>query len=299
MKQKTKWERKCPNCNKLIIYKNKKYYNNSIKNNRTCVECRIIKTKIPLIRKKCKTCKKVFYIKKIKQKYCCRKCYHLSNDVILKNKQRQNCINNCVSKIKLYGQWNVGKHLSIAHKEKIGLSNKNKVVTENTKLKISKSLMGHFVSENTKQKLKIALFEFNKGKTYEEIYGKIRTIEEIKKRSKPRSIETRRRQRLAAIKRIELNKNNGNQISPNYNKNSIPILEQKAKELEITDLQHAENGGEFYLKELGYWADGYSKEKNIWIEIDEKYHEKQKEKDKQRQKEIEEFLKCKFIRIKC
>lgn len=109
--------------------------------------------------------------------------------------------------------------------------------------------------------------------------------------------KSKQKMRLSAIERI--NKTYG-QISPNYNKKSIPILEQKAKELEITDLQHAENGGEFYIPELGYWADGYSKEKNIWIEVDEKYHrsKRQQNKDKTRQKEIKEFLGCKFIRLK-
>jgi len=103
--------------------------------------------------------------------------------------------------------------------------------------------------------------------------------------------------RLAAIKRIERTVYNGGQMSPNYNPNSIPILEAKALEFGITDLQHAENGGEFYIKDLGYWVDGYSKEKNIVFEYDEKHHKYVKEKDAKRQKIIEEHLNCIFIRI--
>ena len=64
---------------------------------------------------------------------------------------------------------------------------------------------------------------------------------------------------------------------------------QKAKELGITDLQHAQNGGEHYVKELGYWLDGYSPEKNIVIEYYEDRHRRQVEKDNQRQKEIMEL----------
>jgi hypothetical protein len=108
---------------------------------------------------------------------------------------------------------------------------------------------------------------------------------------------TKCKMRKSAIKRVE---NMIGQISPNYNLKSIILIEQKAQTLGITDLQHAENGGEFYIKELGYWVDGYSLEKNIVIEVDEKYHQskRQQNKDKLRQKEIIEFLRCKFIRLK-
>ena len=76
------------------------------------------------------------------------------------------------------------------------------------------------------------------------------------------------------------------------------FAQAKAKELGITDLQHAENGGEYHIKELGYWVDGYSEEKNIVIEYYESFHEKQKERDERRKQEIIEFLGCKFIEIK-
>ena len=100
--------------------------------------------------------------------------------------------------------------------------------------------------------------------------------------------------RLTTLKNI---KNRHGQIMPNYNPSSIPILEAKAKELGITDLQHAENGGEFNIKELGYWVDGYSKEKNIVLEHYEKWHNRQKEKDVHRKEEIISFLNCDFVEI--
>jgi hypothetical protein len=69
-----------------------------------------------------------------------------------------------------------------------------------------------------------------------------------------------------------------------------------------TYIQHAENDGEFHIKELGYWVDGYDKENNIVYEWDEHRHfdvyGMLTPKDIQRQKEIEEHLHCKFIRIK-
>lgn len=113
----------------------------------------------------------------------------------------------------------------------------------------------------------------------------------------------RKKQRLITLKKIEEQIGRGGQIIPSYNMSSISILEEKAKELGITDLQHAENGGEYYIKELGYFVDGYSKEKNIVIEYDEKHHFDENgnlcEKDIIRQCEIETLLGCKFIRIRC
>lgn len=101
--------------------------------------------------------------------------------------------------------------------------------------------------------------------------------------------------RLSVIKNI--NERIG-QFFPNYNPSSILILEEKAKELGITDLQHAENGGEFYIKELGYWVDGYSPIKNVVIEYYEKEHKHKKERDRRRKREIIDCLGCDFIEIK-
>lgn len=60
------------------------------------------------------------------------------------------------------------------------------------------------------------------------------------------------------------------------------------------------NGGEYYIRELGYWVDGYDEINNTVYEFDEKYHiiKSQSRKDINRQEEIEKHLKCKFIRIK-
>ena len=53
---------------------------------------------------------------------------------------------------------------------------------------------------------------------------------------------------------------------------------------------------------MGYWVDGYDKENNIILEIDESHHfdiyGNLIEKGIIRQKEIENFLSCKFIRLK-
>ena len=108
------------------------------------------------------------------------------------------------------------------------------------------------------------------------------------------------RKRLKRIEVISRNKFEGNQVFPSYNKKGCKIFDKISEENNIT-IQHALNGGEYYIVELGYWLDGYDKNNNIVYEFDEKYHFKNgklKEKDINRQKEIENHLGCKFIRIK-
>jgi len=109
----------------------------------------------------------------------------------------------------------------------------------------------------------------------------------------------KRIQRLKRIKEISINQYNGNQIIPSFNKKACKLFDNISKE-KNTHIQHAMNGGEYYIKELGYWVDGYDKENNTVYEFDEKHHftVKQQKKDKIRQKEIINLLECKFIRIK-
>ena len=133
------------------------------------------------------------------------------------------------------------------------------------------------------------------------MFGKHHTEESINKMCNRRvTPETRKKLRLAYKKRLERICTNG-QISPFYNPGSIPIIEQYGTEHGY-NFQHAENGGEFYIKELGYWVDGYDEEKNVVIEYDEKHHfgfnDKLNTKDVHRQNEIIKEKNCKFIRIK-
>lgn len=109
---------------------------------------------------------------------------------------------------------------------------------------------------------------------------------------------SKKKQRISTLKYIE--SMNG-QLAPRYNINSIPIIEQYGKEHGY-NFQHAENGGEYHIKELGYFIDGYDKKNNVVIEIDEPHHfdsnGELRENDKIRQREITKYLGCKFIRIK-
>jgi len=118
-----------------------------------------------------------------------------------------------------------------------------------------------------------------------------------------RTDEWRKNLRLATIGRIKkLYSEHGEDIVvfPNFNPNACKLIEQYGKENGY-NFQHALNGGEHHIKELCYWVDGYDKEKNVVIEIDESHHfdscGKLRECDIRRQTEIENFLNCKFIRL--
>lgn len=105
------------------------------------------------------------------------------------------------------------------------------------------------------------------------------------------------------LKKIELIKNNlknGYQLAPAFNTKACQIFDDISKQKNI-HIQHAMNGGEYYISKLGYWLDGYDIINNIAYEYDEKAHfinGQLKPKDLIRQNEIEKYLKCEFIRIK-
>lgn len=114
---------------------------------------------------------------------------------------------------------------------------------------------------------------------------------------KKHSPSTKRKQRLKRIESL----NNKHPLFPGYNPFACQAIDQFGKENGY-EFQHAENGGEYFIKELGYWVDGYDKNKNVVIEYDEAHHfdknGKLRGRDVERQKEIEEYLQCTFLRIK-
>jgi hypothetical protein len=125
--------------------------------------------------------------------------------------------------------------------------------------------------------------------------------EKISKALKGRvfSLEHRKKLRLISIEKLNEKLENGFQLIPNYNPKACILFDEISEKNNI-HIQHAQNGGEYHIKELGYWVDGYDKENNVVYEFDEKYHEteKQQKKDSIRQNEIIDHLNCEFIRIK-
>lgn len=207
-------------------------------------------------------------------------------------------------------------------KKKLSEANKGKKLSEETKEKMRGRIpwnKGKKMSSDFSKKcslVKSGKEPWNKGLTKEndsrvlqysiKNKGKRKnkeTIEKIKKSKEGYipSQEAIKNMRLAAIDRIERTILNNGQLKPNYNPNGCEILNEHSK-VSGSFIQHAENGGEYHIKELGYWVDGYDKENNIVYEIDENHHfdidGNLREKDMYRQQEIEDYLKCKFIRIK-
>src|SRR3990167_1854608 len=177
--------------------------------------------------------------------------------------------------------------------------------TEETKRKMSEAKKGKTrrpFSEETKQRMAdshISGIPWNKGK--KNCFSK-ETIQKMSKSGKGKhySDEAIRNIRLGAIKRIQNNKLNNNQFYPNHNPAACKIIEEYGKTGGYS-FQHAENGGEYFIKELGYWVDGYDKTKNVVIEYYKKFHYdfngNLKEKELNREQEIINYLKCKLIRI--
>lgn len=111
---------------------------------------------------------------------------------------------------------------------------------------------------------------------------------------KHHSSETKRNQRIARINQISRSRFNGNQVQPNYNFVACQKIDEYGKQYRY-NFKHAMNGGEYYIKDLGYWVDGYDKERNTVIEYYEKAHNSSVMQDLNRETEICNHLNCDFI----
>lgn len=106
--------------------------------------------------------------------------------------------------------------------------------------------------------------------------------------------EHRKKLRLSTILHLEKRlKLNGGKHVPAFNINACMLFDKIAQILNINIL-HALNGGEYFIKELGYWVDGYDIKNNIVYEYYEKFHKYKIKRDTRRENEIKEFLNCKL-----
>lgn len=111
---------------------------------------------------------------------------------------------------------------------------------------------------------------------------------------KHHSDEAKRKMRISAIRQISKNKFNGHQVIPGWNPVACQKIDEYGKQYGY-NFQHAMNGGEHCIEELGYWVDGYDKEKNTVIEYYEKHHNNRVQKDLDRETEICNHFGCDFI----
>ena len=165
-----------------------------------------------------------------------------------------------ISQKKVFNTEEYKKKLSILHKgNKNGMYNKKH-------------------SNETKNKMKVNHFD---------VIGENNPMFE-----KKHTENTKQKMREIMVERVK----KYNIHSRNFNPIACKIIDEYGKENGY-NFQHALNGGEYSC--AGYLVDGYDKEKNVVIEIDEPHHNKpsQKEKDILRQRLIKDKLHCKFIRI--
>lgn len=141
------------------------------------------------------------------------------------------------------------------------------------------------------------------------MYGKTHTPESIEKMKRNRTIlrgehsphygnspsdETRRKMRVSAINRMTTEFGT---VMPSFNPTACQLIDEYGNEHGF-NFQHAMNGGEFHITDLGYFVDGYDEEKNVVIEYYEMAHKRTKKRDARRKKEIVEHLGCEFIELK-
>jgi len=260
------FEKLCPTCGKPIIYKSMEIRDQSIANNFNCKSC---SAKIRFMNKENHP-----HFGKHRSEETKEKIREASKKQF-ENGMPQETIDK-ISKSKF------GKYKGI------DAPMYGKVHTEESKKKMSISQTGkhfHTCSEETKHKISISQL----GTTFSDEHKKNLSISHI---GNVPSDETRKKLRLASIAHAE----KYNVKFPNFNPKACEIIEQYGKEHGY-NFQHALNGGEYHIKELGYFVDGYDKEKNVVIEYYEKHHKRKEECDKKRKLEITNFLNCEFIEI--
>lgn len=298
-------ERNCPKCNKIIEYKRKNDCKSANKKNSNCRSCN---NKLRV------------FSKETREKISNANKGHVAwNKGIPKEEFFTHFNEHSLAKLKSNwfkegdrpknADFRKGKTLEeIFGKDianKIKFTNSNRVRSDLEKKQrdasMRKSLKVKAAAKNPERNKKIS----------DALKGKKQSIEHREKLSKARKgllvgdrnpskrPEVKAKIRKSIIKRLK--DQFGNSFCPSYNKKGCAFFDQLAKETN-TFIQHGGNIGEFYIKELGYWVDGYDKENNIVYEWDEKAHfnidGSLKEKDILRQQEIDLYLKCKFIRFK-
>jgi len=199
-----------------------------------------------------------------------RQCKQCGNDVFHKDeknlkraiKENKICLS-CSNSLKSIGEKNsmFGKRHSEETKQKIKEKRKLQITTQETRDKLS---IIH------KQRLE----------QYNHWFGRKHTN------------SSKQKMRIVASNRMVENK-----WHPSFNIEACTIIDNYGKKYGY-NFQHALNGGEYFIEELGYWVDGYDINKNVVIEYYETAHKYYTDKDDIRIQNIINHLNCKVIIIK-
>ena len=234
-------------------------------------------------------------------KYCSIKCSANSNET--REKRKQTCLKKHGVEYPLQSTI-IKEKRKQTRLERYGDENyNNREQYKQTMLKnhgVEYPLQSTIIKEKTKQ---TCLKKYGAGNPFqaEEVKEKIKQTMLVRYgvENLSQHPEIARKHRLRAIKRIEQSISAGGQITPFYNSEACRIIDEYGRQNGYS-FQHALNGGEYHIRELGYFVDGYDEKKNTVIEYDEPHHFRNgmlNEKDIQRQREIQELLQCEFIRI--
>jgi len=282
------WQRKCPKCDKNIKYSSKQTYEYANVNCKLCRSCARIRGG------------RISYKEKPRNyTRCCPSC------------------NIKITYVYKYQAKNAENNKSLCKSCRGKISQRNMTVEQRNKHKISceiasKKRIGTALSEETCKKISNVL-KGRRLRPLDYVYTeKHCNAISIGKTGKYHSEESRERCRIAQtgkiaseatklkhrLNRIEQLKEVGVHC-PKYNKNACQYFDWLNKWMGWNG-KHAMNGGEFFIKELGYWIDYYEPTMNLIIEWDEYHHYvggNLRKKDVIRQNAIMQHLRCDFYRI--
>ena len=263
----------CPVCNERIQYEDKTKYEYAIKHNSKC-----------------------------------HKCSNIGREVSVNTKLK---ISNTLQEKYRSGELiaNMSGAHSDASKKKQSETRKNSKLTESHKLNISVGL-------NKSEKFKISSHSKEKGDKISKKLKNKKFSKEHKENlsknhcnvdgennpffNKTHTNEAKNKMRISTVERIRINKSENHQVVPFYNKKGCKYF-NKLMRINNCFIQHAENGGEFYIKKLGYFVDGYDEKNNTIYEWDEKRHFRNNnlcEKDIVRENEIINLLNVSLLELR-
>lgn len=213
----------------------------------------------------------------------------LNHSEMIKNRWRNGVYDNRKCNfVKGMTPWNKGKLMSKETCEKLRLNHlgkpgywTGKCRSEETKSKVSKSLLGHKSTKKQLEALSLCRIKgHNKG------------VKGINTWSKGRHLtnEQRKNRRLLRIKQVEKVRLQGLPLMPATGKYEKEILDNLEKNIYPYKFfrQH---------KVVGYFIDGYCPALNLAVEVDEEYHKNIRGKDLVRENDIKKELSCQFLRI--